>query len=184
MTDTVGVILAGGRSARMGTDKAQVEINGASMLQHVATALHEVCDRVLVVGRVQGRVTGVDYVPDLVGSYRGPLAGIVAAMTSAQSDLIVVATDQPYVRASTLQHLLDLANDHPVIPRAEGWDQVTCAWYPVSLLERFTRELEDGGSIRSALEGTPVRQVEESEWRSWGEDGASWRSLDTPQDLD
>jgi molybdopterin-guanine dinucleotide biosynthesis protein A len=183
MTDTVGVALAGGRSARMGTDKAQVQINGASMLQHVTAALREVCERVLVVGRASGQVRGVDYVPDLGGSYRGPLAGIVAAMAATRSDVIVVATDQPHIRPSTLQHILNLANESPVIPRAQGWDQVTCAWYPVSLLEAFATELEGGGSIRSALEDTPVRTVEESEWRSWGEDGASWRSLDTPEDL-
>ncbi len=183
MTDTVGVALAGGRSVRMGRDKAQVLVNGASMLEHVTTALREVCDQVLVVGRASGQVRGVEYLADLGESHRGPLAGIVAAMVATQSDVIVVATDQPHIRPSTLQHILNLADKSPVIPRDQGWDQITCAWYPVSLLEAFETELEDGGSVRSALGGTSVRTVEESEWRSWGEDGASWRSLDTPEDL-
>lgn len=181
---TVGVVLAGGRSQRMGRDKALIEINGATMLEHVALALNSVCELVVVVGRPDGPAPNVEYIPDTGDQYRGPLSGICAAIAHTNSNVLVVATDQPRVRSETLQHILNLSNEMPVIPEADGWPQITCAWYPASLLPVLQAELADGSSVRSALKDQPVRVVPEEEWRAWGEDGASWDSLDTPHQLE
>lgn len=167
----------------MGADKALVEIAGIPMIESVVSALSAVCQEVVVVGRGEGPVQGVEYLPDAGRNYRGPLGGIVTAMTELGSDLLVVAVDQPGARPSTLKHLLELAGPHPVIPEDDDWLQVTCAWYPKTLLPSLADELASGGSLRSALRSQKIRKVGEDEWRRWGESGESWRSLDSPAEV-
>ncbi len=181
---TVGIVLAGGRSSRMGSDKALIHVGGVTMIQHVAAALSSVCEQVVVVGRKTGPVPDALYLPDLGTAYKGPLGGIVTAMRKMDADVLVVAVDQPGVRPTTLRNLLDLAGPHPVIPEADGWLQVTCAWYPKTLLPILAKELTLGGSLHSALQGQEIRKVPKEEWETWGEKGDSWRSLDTPEQLD
>jgi molybdopterin-guanine dinucleotide biosynthesis protein A len=177
---TLGVILAGGASSRMGTDKALIEIGGSPLVEWVADALLGVCETVVVAGR-EGLVAGLRCLPDTHSDVRGPLAGLATGLTLGER-LVLVGVDQPFVEARTIERLLSLEDGHSVVPFDEQ-RQVTCAVYPASLRESVDRELEMGGSIQSLLDRIPHRLVEEAEWRSWGEDGRSWFSVDTPEDL-
>lgn len=180
----IGVILAGGRSSRMGEDKALVHIAGTTMLDRVAAAIAPVADEVCVAGR-DSAPHGVTAVPDTGAPHRGPLAGIVAVAASHPDDtLLVVAVDQPWVRTETLQHLVSLTEDLPVVPVDEGVRQTGCATYPAAALHSAREELDAGGSIQSLLDRTAFTPVVESEWRTWGEDGRSWFSVNTATDID
>ena len=165
----------------MGSDKALIQVGGATMIQHVAAALSSACQQVVVAGREAGPVSDALYLPDSGAAYKGPLGGIVTAMRQMDADVLVVAVDQPGVRPTTLRNLLDLAGPHPVIPEADGWLQVTCAWYPKTLLPILAKGLTAGKSLRSALADQEIRKVPREEWETWGETGDSWRSLDTPE---
>ncbi|MEX1126693.1 MAG: NTP transferase domain-containing protein, partial [Acidimicrobiia bacterium] len=66
---TLGAVLAGGRSSRMGADKAEVEVEGQTMLQRVSTALGEILPHVVVLGADR---EGIECWPDVVPA-RGPL---------------------------------------------------------------------------------------------------------------
>src|SRR5437773_11308272 len=85
--DITGVILAGGRGSRMGgEDKGFVALNGSPMVAHVVTRLRpQVGDLVISANRNQDRYRsfGARVVPDLIGGYQGPLAGIAAALRAA-----------------------------------------------------------------------------------------------------
>lgn len=165
----------------MGADKATVEVGGATMAEHVAAALRAVCRRVVVAGRAEP-VAGLDPLPDPGAPYRGPLAGLVSALEAAEGHwVLLVAVDQPWVRPVTLQRLADTADRLPVVPVVDGVRQTTCACYPASLLHVATEELAGGGSIQSALDRAAFDPVVEDLWRSWGEDGRSWFSADTPE---
>lgn len=179
-----GVMLAGGASRRMGTDKAFVEINGLAMAEIVATSLREVCDRALVAGRAQG-LAGLPGIPDPDASNRGPLAGLVAGLEAAGSGVVVLtAVDQPWVRPDTLRHLIALYSDLPVVPVVEGSRQTTCAVYPTDITPAAREELMAAGSIQTLLDRVAFQPVLEEEWASWGEDGRSWFSIDTPEALE
>ncbi|NND84355.1 MAG: molybdenum cofactor guanylyltransferase [Acidimicrobiia bacterium] len=173
---TLGVVLAGGTSARMGRSKADLPFEGRTFLDRVGFALDAVCDDVVVAG--SSNVAWPE-VPDLGEAHRGPLSGIVTAL-GLDRDILVCAVDHPLVRVETLRGLLTLADSRPVVPVHESIPQPTVAWYPGSVRDHFASVLAADGFIRRALDDIPVRWVHEEEWRAWGEDGSSWHSVDTP----
>jgi molybdopterin-guanine dinucleotide biosynthesis protein A len=177
----VGAILTGGRSTRMGRDKSDVEVHGMSMLEHVASALRQVVDRVVLLGSDR---PNWETWPDSV-HVRGPLAGIATALARAATDrVLVVAVDHPFVRATTLSGLMDVESELAVVPVDEaGIRQVTCAIYPTSIASMAAEEATAGGSIQTLLDRVSFEPVAPQLWRTWGEDGRSWLSIDSQEAL-
>lgn len=175
----LGVILAGGSSSRMGTDKALVDVAGRPMIEWVADALGAVCSNVVVVGRTD-QIDGLRSLPDTQSQVRGPLAGLATALR-LDKPVLLLGVDQPFARPESLRRLADL--DPAAIP-IDGARQVTCATYPASWHVEANVEIDRGGSVQSLLDRLPHRRIEAPEWRSWGEDGRSWFSVDTPADLE
>ena len=60
---------------------------------------------------------------------------------------------------------------------------MTCSVYPTSIAGAATEEAADGGSIQTLLDRVSFRPVSSDEWTEWGEDGRSWFSVDTEEDL-
>ena len=179
----LGAILAGGASTRMGRDKALVPLAGRPMVEWVAAALAPVCGEVIVVGRTEP-VAGLQAVPDPGTPHLGPLSGLVAALAAAEGrPVLLVATDQPWVRTATLQRLADRVGDLAAVPVVAGVRQTTCAAYPAGLAELAAEELEGGGSIQTVLDVAAFDPVTEREWGRWGEDGRSFFGVDTPEAL-
>jgi molybdopterin-guanine dinucleotide biosynthesis protein A len=184
MDKRVGVVLAGGRSSRMGADKARVVVGSKTMFEHVVAALGELTDTIVVAGRTES-LNDVPSLPDTGPAFQGPLAGLASAATAFPSSLLVlVAVDQPWVRAETLSHLLELGGDLPVVPVDDGVRQTTCAVYPSDALDHVGNELEGGGSIQSLIDRVSFRPVVREEWTAWGEDGRSWFSADSTVDVE
>ena len=168
----------------MGRDKALVEVGGRQMWEWVRTALEPVCERVVAAGRPDG-LGSVEGLADPDDGRRGPLAGLVSALRAARSSpVMLVATDQPWVRVQTLEGLVSSFHDLPVVPiSTDGSRQTTCALFPPGVLSVALDELLADGSIQSVLDRTAFDQIEEDQWRTWGEDGRSWFSVDTPDAL-
>jgi molybdopterin-guanine dinucleotide biosynthesis protein A len=163
----------------MGQPKADLAFEGRTFLDRVASALLAVTPSVFVVGGPARPPWPT--IADEGAPARGPLSGIVTALRHTDSNGLVVAVDHPLVDAGTLKHLAALGDDRPVIPVHDDVPQITCAWYPRTALAPFAAELARGGFVRRALDPMDVRWVAEEEWRSWGEDGSSWHSVDTPE---
>ena len=178
--EPLGVILAGGRSRRMGRDKAMALLGGRTLLNWVADALSQVVSEVIVAGREEAG--NIRAIPDSLPGGRGPSAGIVTGLTVAGGGpILVVGVDQPWVRPATLAALLGV-RPQPAIPM-DGQYQVTCATYPARSLSALTALAGDQRSLQPEaplLDGTVVLP---ERWRSWGEDGRSWFSVDSPEDL-
>jgi molybdopterin-guanine dinucleotide biosynthesis protein A len=98
-----GFILAGGKSLRMGRDKAALDWRGRSLLEHMHALLATVCDTVHVVGRNNLP----DRLPDL-----GPLGGISTALHStATRNNLVVAVDLPFLTRDLLKYVKEHLED-------------------------------------------------------------------------
>ena len=105
-TGVAGVVLAGGRSSRMGTDKAALVLGSGSLRERAVGLLREALGpgaRVVVSGGVPGALAVPDLEPD-----RGPLGGIrsVAEALPGARYLVVVPVDMPLLRAEDLGLLL------------------------------------------------------------------------------
>jgi len=175
----LGVILAGGASTRMGTDKAMVEVAGRPMLEWVASALRSVVPETVVAGRADP-VAGLVAIPDLLEPYSGPLAGLLAVATARPEEaLLLVAVDQPWVRSVTLAVIAGSLGARPSIPVEHGVRQVLCAAYPPGLAELASEELAALGSLQSLLDVTSFDPL--TGWAAHGEDGRSWYSADSPE---
>ncbi len=178
----LGVILAGGESSRMGRDKALVAVEGRTMLEWVTAAVVAAGMEPVVAGRAAGP-GDVETFPDPGAPHRGPLAGLVGALHH-HPDLpaLVVSVDQPWLRPDTLRRLAGVGGDLPVVPVEGGVRQTTCAFYPPGIVAAAERELAGGGSLQSLLDVTSFIPV--VDWHLWGEDGRSWYSVNTPDDLE
>ena len=173
--------MAGGRSTRMGQDKALVEFRGAPMIEHMSTAVAGAGLEALIVGR-NDAVSGLRAVDDLPNIGGGPSVGLLSAFeASPPSDIFLVAVDQPLLRSATIKSLLDVPGDI-VVPMAGGHPQVTCALYRHAVHTTLADLVGTGVlKLRRLLDAVDTTYVEERTWSTWGEDGRSWLSLDTPQ---
>lgn len=132
-SDCAAFILAGGKSARMGTDKAFVRLNGRTLIEHALDLLRGVTANVRIVGAALKFQQFAPVVEDIFPGC-GPLAGIHAALRSSASDLnLILAVDIPFVPADLLRYLLTQALGHDdaiaIVPRTgEVW-QPLCAVY-------------------------------------------------------
>jgi molybdopterin-guanine dinucleotide biosynthesis protein A len=176
-TSAVGAVLAGGQSRRMGTDKASEAIGGKRMIDHVVAAVTAAGLRPVVAGarRPDVAATFVADPPDVAG----PAAGLVAVMRRHPGAAVVlVGTDQPYVRPETLRALLDTPG--PLVAPLDGRRQTLCAVYRAEVLPALERLIAVHGnpSLQALFDDPEAVDVSERTWRSWGEDGRSWLSID------
>jgi molybdopterin-guanine dinucleotide biosynthesis protein A len=159
----------------MGTDKVVLEIDGVALVDHVLAAAGGL--PTLVVGRPHPTHP---WVSDPTPERRGPLAGLVAALTASAGPVLLVGADQPWLRPATVQALAAIdATDAPAAPVDGGVRQVLCAVYPQQVLASARRLLSAGHGLQALLD-SGCRLVPSAEWRTWGEDGRSWFSVDTP----
>jgi molybdopterin-guanine dinucleotide biosynthesis protein MobB len=105
---TYGVVLVGGRSSRMGQPKALLELDGATVLERVVSALAAHAERVLLAGDgpVPERLLDLPRLPDVPG-LAGPLAGLLSAVRWAPgARWIVAACDLPLIEPAAVAWLL------------------------------------------------------------------------------
>lgn len=110
MFSVTGIILAGGYSRRMGSDKALLELGGQPVIARIATELAEITDNVLISCGEQEReeYSFLQY-PLVLDRYPGcgPLAGLHAAMScSTTAWSLVVACDLPFASANFMRQLM------------------------------------------------------------------------------
>lgn len=152
----LGAVLAGGRSTRYGSPKAEALIAGEPMARRVARALAAVTDDVVVVSSHEvsgvGRLRRIpDRVPD-----RGPLGGLHAALHEARSlgldGVLVVGCDLPLVPPELLAAVAAAATDAPAAaPEREGGVEPVCAAYRLEVLPEVERRLEASDRSLHAL---------------------------------
>ena len=139
-TKVTGVILAGGLARRMNKqDKGLVNFKGRPMVSYAIAALAPLVDQIVINANrnsEQYRQFGWPVVADQTDSFDGPLAGVLAAMTHVDADvLLVIPCDSPLIKAEHLQKLL--------VTRAENDADVAVAFdgerlHPVFLAIKTT----------------------------------------------
>jgi molybdopterin-guanine dinucleotide biosynthesis protein A len=131
--DVCGAILAGGKSLRMGREKALLEIHGLPMVARLAELLASLTDEVFISSdkRAPLESFGHPLIPDLFPG-QGPLAGLHAAMKHSQRPLVLLlACDLPRVHAGLLRGLIEASPGFDaVVPRTtDGRLHPLCAIY-------------------------------------------------------
>ncbi len=141
------VILAGGKSSRMGTHKGGLVMNGRTFTDIIADELRKLTADVMV-----SCTEKTENVPENCGRvfdiYEncGPMGGLHAALKNCAADaLIVSACDTPLVRAQLYQLLLDNLVDHDgIVAVSEGRQHPLTAVYRVKMADIFEEYLKEG----------------------------------------
>jgi molybdopterin-guanine dinucleotide biosynthesis protein A len=183
------VVLAGGRSARLGQDKALLSLrDGRPLIAHVIARLAPLVVEVVVVATDGERLgpLAARVVPDAFPD-GGALGGIYTGLAAAgQEHSLVVACDMPLLSLALLRHLLAQPRDFDVLlPRlADGQVEPLHAVYSKACLEPIRRQLAAGRRrIVSFLGDVRVRYVEEAELRRLDPRLQSFFNVNTPADL-
>ena len=182
-----GLVLCGGTSRRMGSDKALMHVDGEPLVLRVARRLSTVADPVLLATGVPGRFgqLGLREVPD-ARPLAGPLAGVVAGLEASPHPLVaVIAADMPFASPEVLRLLVLLRVDEDVVApvTSSGIEPLHAVYARGALPELRTALDEDRFSLRSVLGRLRVRKVVESEWRSSDPTGRFALNLNRPEDV-
>ncbi|CAN7474342.1 molybdenum cofactor guanylyltransferase MobA [Pararhizobium sp. LjRoot238] len=167
------VILAGGRSSRMGSDKAAVTLGGMPLLLHV---IERLTPQTAGLGVNSNAATGLDFAPgislfaDTVPGYAGPMAGVLSAMRHAAkhfpaaSHVATVPTDTPFFPhdlVARLQGAITLPAQIAVACSAGVMHPVFALW-PVDLAGELERWLltDEKRRVRSFIESHAMAEVD------------------------
>lgn len=155
------VVLAGGRSTRLGRDKATVVVGGLPLLDRVLRAAGPVADRLLVAGPERTLVPGTPAPvwcrEDPPGG--GPVAGVAAALGQVRAPrVLVLAVDLPFLAPGALRVLLD-AGPAAVAIDAQGVDQGLLGVWPTAALRAALPADPAGRSWRRVTAGIPAARV-------------------------
>lgn len=177
----VGILLTGGTSRRLGTDKALVRVGGQTLARRSAAVLHSVCgNRCVEVGPGHSALRAVREDPPGTGPLAAIVAGLDALAVTAADTVVVLACDLPRVEAVLLELLLDIGGDGAV-PEWAGRAQTLCAVYgPRVVAEMRLRHSAGEHSLRW-VPASGVTLVSEARWQTVVAQSAL-HDLDTPDD--
>ena len=187
-TDVSAFILAGGRSTRMGADKAFVLLNGRTLLARILDAARTLTSNVIIVGDSLKYSAFAPVVEDVFRGC-GPLGGIHAALRSSSNDLnVILAVDTPFVSLALLQFLVKRARASPVslvtVASANGGLQPLSAVYHRKFADAAEKALRSGCyKIDELFDQTSTQIIGEQELESAGFSQKIFRNLNTPEEL-
>ena len=182
-----GLLLAGGGSSRMGTDKAALLVEGEPLAHRVAGVLLATCAGVVVASGDGRRLDwlGFPQVSDLEPA-AGPLAGLVPGLEVATTTRVaVLAVDMPDASAAVLELLAESIGAHEAaVPRTERGLEPLHAVYAATAAGGLRAAFDAGErSVVRALEGLDVVVVEPDDWAAADPSGRFARNLNRPEDL-
>src|SRR5262245_1632188 len=171
MPDAAAIVLAGGRSSRMGRPKALLQFGNQPLIVHVVTTLSHLFPEIVVVA-APGQdlpVLPVTIVHDDV-AYQGPVGGLCYGLAASTRDVnFVTACDSAFLNSKLIAHLVSQIQHHDVVvPHWEGRLQPLHAVYRRSVLPLLTAQLARG-DLRpvSLYENVRTRKVDEAEIRQY-----------------
>ncbi len=185
------IILAGGKSSRLGRRKPLQAIGGKSLIQWVIDRL-AVLSREIIIATAHGEA--IPYVSDAkiktvadIYPEKGPLAGIYSGLiASSSSQAIVVGCDTPFLSVGFLEHMTRISSTFDaVVPRIENEVEPLCAVYSKTCLTHIQELLEQNDLRIDRLFGVvKVRYVEEDEINSFDPEHLSFFNVNNQADLD
>ena len=158
-----GVLLVGGESRRMGTNKAFLKIEGQTLLERNLQVLDKVCAEVFISCRESTMYQdyGFKTIPDLIKG-QGPMAGLYAALQQAKYDyMFIAACDMPFLNAEAIICLHGFCEDYDIVlPSVSGKIHTLHAFYHKRILPFIEMDLKANMlSINRAIFGGSLNEL-------------------------
>jgi molybdopterin-guanine dinucleotide biosynthesis protein A len=187
--DVTAFILAGGKSTRMGVDKAFVDYEGRTLLARALDLARSITPDVRIVGSQERFAPFAPVVEDIFRDC-GPLGGIHAALRASVTELnLVLAVDMPFVSWAFVQYLISRARSTPeaaaVVARDGDFWQPLCGIYRREFAAAAENALRSGHNrIDPLFDAVRTRVIEREELEAAGFSRAIFRNLNTPEELE
>jgi molybdopterin-guanine dinucleotide biosynthesis protein A len=185
--DLTTVIMAGGKSSRMGTDKSFVPLLGKPMIEHVIDSVAELGRELILITNKPDEYAYLnlpmygDLYPD-----QGPLGGFHSALYHAATPyILVVACDMPWLNRPLLEYMISLRETADIIvPRWDKYPEPLHAVYSQRCLQPITENLETGLLKLTAFFGkVTVHYLEKETIARFDPTGQSFVNVNTPEEL-
>jgi len=182
------IVLAGGKSLRLGREKALEEIGGRSLIERVIERLSLLGNEIIVV------TSSSDQLPDLgvkrvIDSYpgKGNLVGIYSGLKeAASSNALVVGCDMPFLNIDLLRYIMELSSGFDVvIPRVDEGVEPLHAVYSKNCLAPIEAYLREGRlKMSDLLPELKVRYVDNAEIERFDPRHLSFFNINSEADLE
>lgn len=144
---TCGIILAGGKSSRMGTNKALLEIDNKSVIEHIAHELKQCTNEVVIIANDTATYSFLN-LRQISDRYvnKGPLGGLETALHHIDADtFFIAACDMPFINRQVYENLLDQLNNYDaVVPIYQKRQHPLAGIYKRSVLPNIQAQLTAG----------------------------------------
>lgn len=178
-----GVLLTGGKSTRMGADKASITVHGDALSHRIARGLLSKCERVTVVGLEPLALMNLEFVRDQE-EYQGPLVAL--GLVKAKSPLVFVASCDLVRFDPALVDFLEskIGDAKAAMVLHDGFPQPLCALYTAEAFGTIGAALESGNRkvIRWASDLSP-EYVSQQDLANAGLDPRCFLGANTPEEL-
>ena len=186
MGDVSAFVLAGGKSTRMGRDKALLLLDGRTLVERAVELAQAVSRQVWIVGDARKYSSFAPVIED-VYARQGPLGGIHAGIASNGREWnLILAVDSPFLDAGFLNWMVEEARNAAAVvtvPRAGGRLQPLSAVYHQSFASDAKAALEAGkNKIDLLFREVKTRVIEEDEIVQRGYSIEMFRNVNTPEE--
>ena len=184
-----GIILAGGKSNRMGKDKALIELSGKRLIERVMSSFLEasIFSRVIIITNDPERYEefGVETAPDIYPGV-GVLGGIHAGLSHTEDEAaFITACDMPLIKPGMIKYVRDSLGDYDAaVPRVRGYMEPLFAVYRKTCLPMIEKAILSGErKILSFFKEISLTEITEDEMRSIDPELTSFFNINSPEDL-
>ncbi len=186
MLDAAAIVLAGGKSARMGQNKALVTVNEHKMIEGVVRELEKIFPEIIISANGNTLADlGVRAVPDIFSGH-GPLGGIHAGLKASGHHVnFVVACDMPFLDVGLAAYMVHAAPGHDaVVPKLGEYYQPLFAVYTKGCIAAIESQLKRGHNrIVSFYSEVNIKFVGMDEIKRYGDPERIFFNVNTPGDL-
>ncbi|GAB4580317.1 MAG: hypothetical protein Fur0022_30570 [Anaerolineales bacterium] len=189
------VLQAGGKSTRMGQDKALVTFQGMTMIEYILQQTHSLAQDAIIITNTPEdyRFLNLPLFPDVIPNW-GALGGLYSALYHApQESCLVLACDMPFINRPLLDYLISLAPGYDaVIPHLDPTGNTMPAFaepfravYRKTCLSPIKTAIEAGHRrVISFFDQVRIRFVTRSEIEVFDPDLRTFLNVNTPEDLE
>lgn len=179
-SDLTGIILAGGKSRRMGSNKALREYNGLLLIEHSLHIMNQLTDQIIISGQQEeySRFQAIKVADNYFDI--GPIAGIEACLSKSETrNNLFIPCDTPLLSIELLKSILEHSNGFdavvPILP--DGKIEPLVAYYSKNILPVIHEQISSGNyQIISLLKKLKTKYLAISDTRNF-------RNINTPHDL-
>ena len=157
------IILAGGKSSRMGSDKGLVLLNGKPMISYIIEILKKMQIPIIIISNNENyKQFGLPVFADIIKE-KGPLGGIYTGLKNSKTESnIIVSCDVPFLSNRIIELLINKDNGYPIsVVQSNGKTHPLIGLYSKKIVKKlFDTILLEKLKVRSFIEEFPLNTIE------------------------